>query len=215
MANSKFMQNLRAADGEGDAHTIETLLDGKAGMEEDDDDMPAVAVTEQQPAPSFTAPVEIPEPTVRRRGRPPVTDVREVTAPPAQTAPSPEVPPEPVPVSAPATVVQTAASSSTAPAAPATMGRSGPYMSSMGGDVAALVLDHVCKSTIANLMETHSSKIYTNEYMRTMFQGYLDGKKNSADPLFRQLVVECLDDGDTDPYLKELTKIVLEWIRDH
>lgn len=81
--------------------------------------------------------------------------------------------------------------------------------------VADFVLEYVCKQTIIHLMQTYSSKIYVKEYMEQLMQSYIDGKVDSSDPLFKQLIAECEEHAEPDPYLKDLTKIVLKWIKNN
>lgn len=78
--------------------------------------------------------------------------------------------------------------------------------------VAMKVLQYVCKQTIEALIKTYSSKIYTKEYTETLMNKYLDDEIDSNDPLFKQLILECIEEADEDKYLGELTKDVLEYI---
>lgn len=81
--------------------------------------------------------------------------------------------------------------------------------------VAQTVLDFVCNTTIQTLKDTYESEIYTKKYMEELFQGYLDGSVRSDNPLFKKLIAECLERADADPYLKENTKLVLQYIYEH
>lgn len=85
-------------------------------------------------------------------------------------------------------------------------------MQQVEGDIALKVLDYVCKQTILNLVETHESKIYTKEYAKQLMMQYVDGKTDSSNPLFKQLVQECLEQKAEDQYLKGLTEEVLRHI---
>ena len=84
-----------------------------------------------------------------------------------------------------------------------------------GTQVAQAILNFVCNSTIQNLKETYESEIYTKKYMDELFQGYLDGNVRSNNPLFKRLITECLEKAEPDPYLKDNTKLVLQYIHEH
>ena len=85
-------------------------------------------------------------------------------------------------------------------------------MQQLEGDIALKVLDYVCRQTVLNLVETHESKIYTKEYAKQLMMQYVDGKTDSSNPLFKQLVQECLEQKAEDKYLKGLTEEVLRHI---
>ena len=79
-------------------------------------------------------------------------------------------------------------------------------------NVAEVILDFVCKSTIEHLKKTYTSEIYTKAYMENLFQEYIDGKTDSSNPLFKSLMGECLQKAEDDPYLKKCTKLVFKYI---
>jgi hypothetical protein len=82
-------------------------------------------------------------------------------------------------------------------------------------EVAETVLDFVCKSTVKHLIESYTSKIYTKEYAVELMQGYVDGSIDSQNPLFKQLVLECIQSKVEDPYLKGMTELVLNYIMEN
>lgn len=80
-------------------------------------------------------------------------------------------------------------------------------------DIAKKILAFVCKSTILGLINTHKSEIYTKEYAVRLMQDYVEGKTSSSEnPLFKQLIVECVNANVSDPYLGEMTNLVLNYI---
>lgn len=82
-------------------------------------------------------------------------------------------------------------------------------------EVAEVILDYVCKQTVLNLKSTYTSQIYTKDYMEALMQGYVDGNVDHTNPLFKQLVTECIEHAEEDPYLKGMTKLVLKWIQNN
>lgn len=75
------------------------------------------------------------------------------------------------------------------------------------------VLGYVCNQTINNLINTYKSKIYTDAYVKELFSNYINGKTDSSNPLFRQLIIECVQEKVSDPYLgDDLTIKVLNYI---
>ena len=81
--------------------------------------------------------------------------------------------------------------------------------------IAFKVLDYVCKRTIEKLKENYNSQIYTKEYMCKLMEDYVNGKTDSSNPLFKQLMLECIENADNDEYLGDLTKDVLEYISEN
>ena len=86
-----------------------------------------------------------------------------------------------------------------------------PIINSDNG-ISNTVLEFVCKKTIQNLIKTHKSEIYSEKYTVGLFQDYLNDKINAKNPLFKALIDECIEKEDTDEYLGELTKTVLQYI---
>lgn len=81
-------------------------------------------------------------------------------------------------------------------------------------DVALKVLRYVCIKLIKNLLENYKSKMYTSEYTEKLFKQYIDGEVNSSNPLFKELISECIESNAIDPYLNDLTIDVLQYIKE-
>ena len=81
--------------------------------------------------------------------------------------------------------------------------------------VAGVVLKYVCESVVENLKQTYKSNMFTKEYMDNLFQGYIDGQINSENPLFKSLIKECINNAEEDPYVKDITKLILTYISEH
>ena len=82
-----------------------------------------------------------------------------------------------------------------------------------GADTYSKVLNYVCNKTIQFLLENHKSKIYTADFAGKLFNDYLNGKIDATNPLFEELIGECLREGIKDPYLGDLTEEVLIYIK--
>jgi hypothetical protein len=77
------------------------------------------------------------------------------------------------------------------------------------------VFKYVCKKLVTSISDGYVSKVYTPEYAKSLFKGYADGKfKASSNPLFKNLVDECIQQGVSDQYLGDLTKSVLLYIKE-
>ena len=74
------------------------------------------------------------------------------------------------------------------------------------------VLQFVCEQTINNLKDNHKSNIYTQEFANKLFNNFLDGSMDSSNPLFVELIKECIENEEKDAYLGDLTKEVLNYI---
>lgn len=76
------------------------------------------------------------------------------------------------------------------------------------------IMNYVCKQTISNLKENYISKMYTKEYSELLFNGYLEDniKNTPLEPLFKALILECIENNVEDSYLKEETISVLSFI---
>lgn len=79
-------------------------------------------------------------------------------------------------------------------------------------DLSSKILDCVCKNTIKNLSSNYKSQMYTKEYTEKLFNDYLNGKINASNPLFEQLILECIESNVIDVYLGDLTKDILNYI---
>lgn len=75
------------------------------------------------------------------------------------------------------------------------------------------ILNYVCLKTIGNLLNSYKSKMYTEEYTNKLFKSYIDGETDASNPLFKELINECVSSNVIDPYLEDLTIKVLEYIK--
>lgn len=78
--------------------------------------------------------------------------------------------------------------------------------------LAYAVLDYVCQKTIESLLETYESEIYMKAYVQNLFRGYMEDRDTAKNPLFVELIRECIRKGIKDEYLKEHTESVLKYI---
>lgn len=75
------------------------------------------------------------------------------------------------------------------------------------------ILEYVCKQTIKHLLDSYKSEMYTEKYTSNLFEKYLNDEIDFRNPLFRELISECLNSNVVDAYLgKDLTKVVLNYI---
>lgn len=79
-------------------------------------------------------------------------------------------------------------------------------------DVAQKILTYVRIQTIINLANSYKSDIYTENFTSSLFESYIEGHMNPQDPLFKELITECINNKVQDPYLKENTELVLKSI---
>lgn len=77
-------------------------------------------------------------------------------------------------------------------------------------DIADVILNYVCKKTIANLITTYKSEIYTDAFTKDLFTKYCNDNINSTNPLFKALINEVIEKKTKDPYLEEFTNYVLK-----
>lgn len=75
------------------------------------------------------------------------------------------------------------------------------------------ILNCVCRNTIKFLSNNYISKIYTEEFTKKLFNGFLNGEIDNSNPLLVELIKECSNSDVEDPYLGELTKDVLNFIK--
>jgi len=86
-------------------------------------------------------------------------------------------------------------------------------LSDLNSSVYGEVMQYVCDQTVKNLLETYKSEMYTEKYTTNLFQKYLDREIDYTNPMFKELIEECISKEVTDPYLGELTNKVLTYIK--
>lgn len=84
------------------------------------------------------------------------------------------------------------------------------------GETPKLVIVHVCKQTISNLLKTYKSSIYTQEFAADLFNKFINDETSaSTDALFKALITECIEKSVVDEYLgPELTIKILKYIQE-
>lgn len=76
------------------------------------------------------------------------------------------------------------------------------------------ILNYVCIKTINNLLDSYKSKMYTEEYTKKLFNQYINCEIDSSNPLFKELITECIENNVVDEYLNDLTIDVLNYIKE-
>lgn len=81
-------------------------------------------------------------------------------------------------------------------------------------EISKEILNFVCNKTIENLLDNYESEIYTKTFVNKLFKQYIDGEIDSSNPLFKELITECIKNNVVDDYLgDDLTIKVLTYIQ--
>lgn len=84
-----------------------------------------------------------------------------------------------------------------------------------GSSTMELIVNYVCKKTVENLLISYESEIYTKKFADNLFKQFINGETDASNPLFNELILECIKRNTVDPYLGEkLTEKVLRYIQE-